>query len=52
MKPPVKGCDLKNVFFVRTPEDAVALRDAVDLGSVKKAVVVGAGYIGLEIAGS
>ena len=50
VKPPVKGCDLKNVFFVRTPEDAVALRDAVDLGSVKKAVVVGAGYIGLEIA--
>lgn len=50
VKPPVKGCDLKNVFFVRTPEDAVALRDAVDLGCVKKAVVVGAGYIGLEIA--
>ncbi len=48
--PPIEGCDLKNVFYVRTPEDAIALREAVDSGSVKKAVVVGAGYIGLEIA--
>ena len=50
IKPPIEGCDLKNVFYVRTPEDAIALREAVDSGSVKKAVVVGAGYIGLEIA--
>lgn len=50
IKPPIEGCDLENVFFVRTPEDAIALREAVDSGNVKKAVVVGAGYIGLEIA--
>lgn len=50
IKPPIAGCDLKNVFFVRTPEDAIALRRVVDSGNVKKAVVVGAGYIGLEIA--
>lgn len=50
IKPPIEGCDLQNVFYVRTPEDAIALREAVDSGSVKKAVVVGAGYIGLEIA--
>ena len=50
VKPPIEGCDLENVFFVRTPEDAIRLRDAVDTGDVKKAVVVGAGYIGLEIA--
>lgn len=50
IKPPIEGCDLENVFFVRTPEDAIALREVVDLGNVKKAVVVGAGYIGLEIA--
>ncbi len=35
---------------MRTPDDAIRLRDVVDAGSVKKAVVVGAGYIGLEIA--
>ncbi len=50
VKPPIEGCDLGNVFFVRTPEDAIALRDAIDTGNVKRAVVVGAGYIGLEIA--
>ena len=50
VKPPIEGCDLENVFFMRTPEDAIRLRDVVDSGTVKKAVVVGAGYIGLEIA--
>lgn len=50
VKPPIEGCDLENVFFVRTPEDAIKLRDVVDSGNIKKAVVVGAGYIGLEIA--
>lgn len=50
VKPPVEGLDLENVFFVRTPEDAIQIREVVDTGSVKKAVVVGAGYIGLEIA--
>lgn len=50
VKPPIEGCDLENVFFVRTPEDAIRLRDLVDGGNVKRAVVVGAGYIGLEIA--
>ena len=50
IKPPIEGCDLENVFFVRTPEDAIGLRDIVDAGTIKRAVVVGAGYIGLEIA--
>ncbi len=50
IKPPIEGCDLENVFFVRTPEDAIRLRELADGGNVKRAVVVGAGYIGLEIA--
>ena len=50
VKPPIEGCDLENVFFMRTPEDAIRLREVVDGGNIKKAVVVGAGYIGLEIA--
>ena len=50
VKPPIEGCDLENVFFVRTPEDAIRIREAVDAGGIKRAVVVGAGYIGLEIA--
>lgn len=50
VKPPIDGCELENVFFVRTPEDAIRIREVVDAGDVKRAVVVGAGYIGLEIA--
>lgn len=50
VKPPIEGCDLENVFFMRIPEDAIRLRETIDGGGIKKAVVVGAGYIGLEIA--
>lgn len=50
VKPPIAGVELGNVFFMRTPQDAEDLRALVDSGSAKKAVVVGAGYIGLEIA--
>lgn len=50
VKPPFEGTELDNVFYMRTPEDAVRLRDTIDQGEIKKAVVVGAGYIGLEVA--
>ncbi len=50
IKPDIKGMDLENVFFMRSPEDAIKLRTLVDAGECKKAVVVGAGYIGIEIA--
>lgn len=49
-RPDCEGLDLKNVFVMRTPDDAVALREAVEDGSVKRAVVVGGGFIGLEVA--
>ena len=32
VKPPIEGCDLENVFFMRTPEDAIRLREVVDAG--------------------
>lgn len=50
VRPPIEGMELQNVFFMRTPQDAIALRGAVAGGSVARAVVVGAGYIGLEVA--
>ncbi|MFA6849263.1 MAG: FAD-dependent oxidoreductase [Selenomonadaceae bacterium] len=49
IKPPITGIDLKGVFFMRTPDDAVALKSALD-GDVKRAIVVGGGFIGLEVA--
>ncbi len=50
IKPNIDGINLKNVFFLRTPNDAYALRNAVDSSEIKRAVIVGGGYIGLEIA--
>ena len=48
MLPNAVGLD--NVFVVRSPDDARALRAA--LSSAQKAVVIGGGYIGLEAAAS
>lgn len=50
VRPPVEGVDLKHVYFMRTPDDAEALRCAVDNGEIKRAVVAGGGFIGLEVA--
>ena len=50
IKPPIDGVNLKNVYYMRTPDDAVALRSAVEAGEIKRATVVGGGYIGLEVA--
>lgn len=50
IKPPLEGMDLEGVFFMRTPEDAITLRERIEAGDVKRAVVVGGGFIGLEVA--
>lgn len=50
VKPQFDGIDLKGVYFMRTPDDAVALRLAIETGEIKRAVVVGGGFIGLEVA--
>ncbi|OMK35797.1 hypothetical protein BER30_002027, partial [Clostridioides difficile] len=49
IKPPIPGIDLPGVFFMRTPNDAIKLRDSIENG-IKRAVVIGGGFIGLEIA--
>ena len=48
--PPIEGKDLKNIFFMRTPQDAEDLRKAVEAGGIKRAVIAGGGFIGLEVA--
>lgn len=47
--PPLPGVDLPGVFTVRNPSDARAIREWVETRQVHRAVVVGAGYIGLEM---
>ncbi|MDE7013423.1 MAG: FAD-dependent oxidoreductase [Kineothrix sp.] len=48
--PPVEGVGLPGVFTVRTPEDAIGARKYVEEHACKRAVVVGGGFIGLEVA--
>ena len=48
--PPVAGIDKKGVFKMRTPDDAEGMRSYIEENGVKKAVVIGAGFIGLEVA--
>ncbi len=46
--PPVEGSELEGVFKIRTIKDGLKIREYAEKSS--KAVVVGAGLIGLEIA--
>lgn len=48
--PSVPGADLPGVFTMRTPQDAIDLRTAIEQPNCHSAVVVGAGFIGLEVA--
>ncbi len=46
--PPVDGVDLENVFTVDLPPDADRIREAAK--SAENVVIVGAGYVGVEMA--
>ena len=46
--PDVPGTKLPGVFTMRTPDDAIGLRSYIDENHCRSAVVVGAGFIGLE----
>ncbi|MGH3671032.1 MAG: FAD-dependent oxidoreductase, partial [Pseudonocardiaceae bacterium] len=48
--PPVPGLDDDRVVTVRTLDDAITLRSLLDAGRIARALVVGAGYVGLEMA--
>ncbi len=48
--PKVGGVELDGVFTVRTPDDAVGIRDFADANGARRAVIVGGGFIGLEVA--
>lgn len=48
VKPPIKGVDLKGVYQLKTLEDGLRLKEIAKDEAIKKVVVVGAGYIGIE----
>ena len=49
-RPPLPGIDAEGIFGVQTLSEGIALRRAVDDLRPERAVVVGCGYIGLELA--
>ena len=50
--PPFEGLDLENIFTLRSVESADQIKETVDNGDPKNAVIIGAGLIGLEMAES
>lgn len=50
MVPPVPGRDLDGVFTVNNMHKAVAIKERISRGQVGKAVVIGGGAIGIEMA--
>src|SRR3954467_1985024 len=50
MRPPVEGIDAAGVYGVQVLDDGVDLIRELESGAVQRVVVIGGGYIGLEIA--
>lgn len=50
IKPPIPGLDGNNIFTLRSVPDTYKIKEYIEKNNVKKAVVVGAGFIGIEMA--
>jgi len=49
IRPPMPGIDLPGIFSLRTIPDSRQIRDWIERYSARRAVVVGGGYIGMEM---
>ena len=50
--PELPGVDLKNIFTIRTLDDGLAIKGYADEEQPERAVIVGGGYIGMEMSES
>ncbi|KXG76018.1 Coenzyme A disulfide reductase [Fervidicola ferrireducens] len=50
VRPPIPGIEAENIFTVRTIPDVDRIKDFIEKAKPKRAVVVGGGFIGLEMA--
>jgi NADPH-dependent 2,4-dienoyl-CoA reductase/sulfur reductase-like enzyme/rhodanese-related sulfurtransferase len=50
IRPPLPGIDLPGIFSVRTIPDSRRIREWIEQYQVRQVVVVGGGYIGMEMA--
>jgi NADPH-dependent 2,4-dienoyl-CoA reductase/sulfur reductase-like enzyme len=50
IRPKLEGIDLGKVFVLRTIDDGRRIKAALQEGSLRHAVIIGAGYVGVEMA--
>jgi len=50
VKPPIPGVDLEGIFTVRNVPDTDRIKEYIQRNKVRRALIVGAGFIGLEMA--
>jgi NADPH-dependent 2,4-dienoyl-CoA reductase/sulfur reductase-like enzyme/rhodanese-related sulfurtransferase len=48
--PPIKGIDKSNVFSLRNISSADKIKNYIDKNNIKSALIVGSGFIGMELA--
>ena len=49
-RPPIPGLDLPGVYSLKSLPDAIAIKKAIGEGRVRKAAILGAGFIAMETA--
>jgi NADPH-dependent 2,4-dienoyl-CoA reductase/sulfur reductase-like enzyme len=50
VRPPIPGIDLEGVFLLRSIESGTDIKEFVRGRSVRRAAIIGGGYVGLEMA--
>ena len=50
VRPPIPGLDLDGIFTLKNPDDAIAIASWLEEKKPKTGIIVGGGYIGLEMA--
>lgn len=50
IRPQIPGVDAEGVYTLRTVEDGIRLKDAIQMHAGKRVAIVGGGFIGLEMA--
>lgn len=50
IKPDIPGIDLDGIYTLRTVEDTILLNDVIGQRNVRRAVIIGGGFVGIESA--
>jgi NADPH-dependent 2,4-dienoyl-CoA reductase/sulfur reductase-like enzyme len=50
LRPAIEGLDLPGVYFLRSMDNSFAIHDYMNVHEPRSAVIIGGGYVGLEMA--